>query len=88
MTNRSIGTNGAKDPEADFTIRDGIGGISLLDRDGNVVAYMNGKRVLSLFVAGAAAAGKSVYDQRTGMYMAGALDKLSPGLFPHGASEQ
>ena len=76
MTNRSIGTNGAKDPEADFTIRDGIGGISLLDRDGNVVAHMNGKRVLSLFVSGAAAAGKSVYDQRTGMYMAGSLDQL------------
>jgi hypothetical protein len=77
MTNRSIGTNGAKDPEADFTIRDGIGGISLLDRDGNVVASMRSDgRVLSLFMSGAAAAGKSVYDQRTGMYMAGSLDQL------------
>ncbi|TXH52567.1 MAG: hypothetical protein E6Q97_15600 [Desulfurellales bacterium] len=86
---RSIGTNSAKDPEADFTIRDSIGGVSLLDRDGNVVASMrSGGRVLSLFVSGAAAAGKSVYDQRTGMYMAGTLDKLSQGLFPHGASDQ
>ena len=77
MTNRSIGTNGAKDPEADFTIRDNIGGISILDQEGNVIANMrSGSRVLSLFVSGAAAAGMSVYDQRTGMYMAGKLDQL------------
>lgn len=88
MTNRSIGTGGAKDPEADFTIRDGIGGVSLLDRDGSVVAHMSGKRALSLFVAGAAAAGKSVYDQRTGMYMEGKCDRSRSVLSPPGASEQ
>lgn len=77
MTNRSIGTGKAQDPEADFTIRDNIGGISILDINGDVVANMrSGSRVLSLFVSGAAAAGKSVYDQRTGMYMAGKLDQL------------
>lgn len=79
MTNRSIGTGGAQDPEADFTIRDGIGGISILDINGSVVANMRSdSRVLSLFVSGAAIAGKSVYDQRTGMYMSGTLDKLNP----------
>jgi hypothetical protein len=77
MTNRSIGTDHSQDPEADFTIRDGIGGITLLDRDGNAVANMrSGEAVVSLFVAGAAAAGKSVYDQRTGKYIAGTLDQL------------
>lgn len=77
MTNRSIGTNGAQDPEADYTIRDGIGGVSILDRDGNVVANVRSDgRVLKLFMAGAAASGTSVYDQRTGMYMTGTLDQL------------
>lgn len=77
MANHSIGTKGAKDPEADYTIRDGIGGISILDREGNVVANIRSDgRVLKLFLAGAAASRTSVYDQRTGMYMAGTLDQL------------
>ena len=80
MPNRSIGTDNKQDPVADFTIRDGIGGVSIIDRDGNVIAHMrSGNRVLSLFVSGAAAARQSVYDQRTGMYMAGTLDQLETG---------
>lgn len=76
MTNRSIGTNGAQDRKADYKIQDSIGGIYLIDRNGNVVANMrSGGEVLSLFVSGAAAAGRSVYDQRTGMYLAGTLDQ-------------
>lgn len=77
MTTRSIGTDRSQDPQADYTIRDNIGGVSILDRDGNVVANMRSDgRVLKLFVAGAAASGTSVYDQRTGMYITGTLDQL------------
>lgn len=79
MTNRSIGTNGAQDPEADFTIRPGIGArtaVAIMARDGSVVANALSPAI-ELFISGAAAAGKSVYDQRTGMFVAGTLDQLT-----------
>jgi hypothetical protein len=78
MNNRSIGTDHRNDPDADFTIRDGIGGATILDRDGNAIANARSASLaVDFFVAGAAAAGKSVYDQRTGRYIAGTLDQLT-----------
>ena len=64
------------DPNADYTIRATLGGAAQIIARNGVIAATATPIAVALFIAGAAAAGKSVYDRRSGKFLSGTVEQL------------